>query len=182
MIQRILLCLIALGVLVPRPALAQPKPQILVQVDADTVGVGDVVHVTMSATSSDTMPTDPQIGATPGFIERGRNPSPSETHFNINGSQTDRYTLTVDFILQAKRVGTFTVGPPSVAVRGARLPSQPVTLHVVPAGKAPPRRLHPAPQPTPFGFSFSPFDPWKGLFPGLDGNGREPASPPTVTT
>ena len=182
MIQRILLCLVALGVLVPRPALAQPKPQVIVQVDTDTVGVGDVVHLTMSATSSDTMPTDPQIGATPGFIERGRNPSPSETHFNINGSQTDRYTLTVDFILQAKRVGTFTVGPPSVAVRGARLLSQPVTLHVVPAGKAPPRRQHPAPQPTPFGFSFSPFDPWKGLFPGLDGDGREPASTPTLTT
>jgi hypothetical protein len=181
-IQRILLCLIALGGLVPRPALAQTRPQVTIQVDADTVGVGDVVHLTMSATSADTMPTNPQIGATPGFIERGRNASPSETHLNINGSQTDRYTLIVDFVLQAQRIGTFAVGPPSIVVGGARFSSQAVSLHVVPAGKAPPRRVHSAPQQTPFGFSFSPFDPWKGLFPGLDNGDRELASPPPVTT
>ena len=180
--QRILLCLFALGGLVPRPALAQARPQVTIQIDADTVGVGDVVHLTMSAASSDTMPTNPQIGATPGFVERGRNASPSETHFNINGAQTDRYTLTVDFVLQATRVGTFTVGPPTIAVGGTRFPSQAVTLHVVPAGRAPPRRVHPAPQQTPFGFSFSPFDPWKGLFPGLDKGDGEPASPPALTT
>jgi hypothetical protein len=154
---------------------------VTIQVDADTVGVGDVVHLTMSATSADTMPTNPEIGATPGFVERGRNPSPSETHFNINGSKMDRYTLTVDFVLQATRVGTFTVGPPTMAVGGTRFPSQTVTLHVVPAGKGPPRRVRPSRQQTPFGFSFSPFDPWKGLFPGLDNGDRELASPPVTT-
>jgi hypothetical protein len=182
MIRKILFCLIALRVLVPRPALAQTKPQVAIQVDAETIGLGDVVHVTMSATSSDTMPTDPQIGATPGFAERGRNASPSETHFNINGAQTDRFTLTVDFVLQAQRIGTFKVGPPSIAVGGSRFLAQAITLHVVRAGNAPPRPARPAPRPSPFGFSFSPFDPWKGLFPGADSGDRELASPPDVTT
>src|SRR5260370_2567609 len=182
MTPRVLFVSIVVAVLAGRPALAQVAPQIRTQVDANLVGICDVVHLTVSATSTDPMPTDQQSGPTPGFVERARNPSPSETHFNINGAQTDGDTLTVDFVLQPTRVGTFPVGPPSVAMGHARFPLQAVTLHVVPAGKAPPRRVRPAPQPTPFGFSFSPFDPWKGFFPGLDNSGREPASPPAVTT
>src|SRR5260370_17067054 len=157
MTPRVLFVSIVVAVLAGRPALAQVAPQIRTQVDANLVGICDVVHLTVSATSSDPMPTDPQIGPTPGFVERARNPSPSETHFNINGAQTDRYTLTVDFVLQATRVGTFTVGPPSVAVGHPRFPSQPATPHVVPARKPPPPPPRPPPHPTPSRLPFSPF-------------------------
>jgi hypothetical protein len=152
-----------------RLARAQTAPQVQVQLDADTVGVGDTVHLQMSATSPDAMPSDPQIGATPGFVVRGQNAAPSQTHISINGSRMDRYTLTVDWALRAQRVGTFAVGPPSVVVGNTRYAPHAITLHVVPAGQAPQRqRQAPAQPPMPFGFS--PFDPWRGLFPGLDPN------------
>ena len=157
---------------------AQTPPQIQVQIDGDTAGVGDVVHLQISATSAEAMPTDPQIGATPGFAVRGQSASPSQTHISVNGNRSDRYTLTVDWALEARRVGTFAIGPPSVLVGGTRFAPHAVTLHVVPAGQAPQRRTQgPSPPQMPFGFS--PFDPWKGLFP--DPN-AQPDAPPSVTT
>ena len=108
--------LIALAALWWSPALAQSAPQIQFQVDPDTVGVGDVVTVVMSVTSADTMPGDPRIGSTPGFTVRGQNESPTQTHISINGNRTDRYTLTVEWALQAQRPGTFSIGPPTVAL------------------------------------------------------------------
>jgi hypothetical protein len=180
--RRILIVL--LFSLVSSVARAQGAPQIQVQVDADTVGVGDVLRLEMSATSAEAMPTDPRLGATPGFSIRGQSQSPTQTHIIINGSRTDRYTLTVDWTLQAQRVGTFTIGPPNVAVGNARFAGQPAALRVVAAGQAPPRRAQPPPMQMPFGLS--PFDPWKGLFPGMPGmdnndQGLEPRSPVDTT-
>jgi|HubBroStandDraft_6_1064221.scaffolds.fasta_scaffold34112_2 hypothetical protein len=159
---------------------AQTQPQIQVQIDGDTVGVGETVHLQISATSPDAMPTDPQVGATPGFVVRGQSASPSQTHISINGSRSDRFTLTVDWALEARRVGTFSVGPLSVAVGTTRFPTHAVTLHVVPAGQAPQRHAQ-GPSPSQIPFGFSPFDPWKGFFPGLGPNGQpESPSPPTT--
>jgi len=178
----VLIALGALSVFLPS-AQAQSPPQIQVQIDGDTVGVGDVVHLQMSASSADAMPNDPQIGATPGFVVRGQNASPSQTHIIVNGNRTDRFTLTVEWALQARHVGTFAVGPPSVAVGGTRYAPHAVTFHVVPAGQAPARKAQPPPsQQVPFGFS--PFDPWKGFFPGFpgfDSNNGAPEPPSSVT-
>lgn len=174
--------LLASIVLVPAGASAQSAPQMQVGADVDTVGLGDVVHLELSATSADGMPGDPQPGATPGFVVRGPPRSaPSQTHISINGARTDRYTLTVDWTLQAQRVGTFSVGPPTVALGSSRYPSHAITIRVVPAGQAPQRQQPPQgmqPQGMPFGFS--PFDPWKALVQGPD---RDlDVGPPTPTT
>jgi BatD DUF11 like domain len=172
--------LLALAIVWPRTAMAQSQPQIQVEVDQDPVGVGDVVTVVMSATSAESMPTDPRLGSLSGFTLRGQNQSPSQTHISINGSRMDRYTLTVEWALQAQRAGTFTVGPPSVAVGAARFPAQTFKLHVVPAGQAPARRSRPPTQPPQSPFGFSPFDPWKSLMPGFDALDQGPAAPPPV--
>jgi hypothetical protein len=162
----------------PRFARGQSPPQLQVQVDEDTVGVGEVLHLQLSAQSADAMPTDPQPGATPGFAVRGQSSSPSQTHIIINGNRTDRYGLSADWSLQAQRVGNFTLGPVTVVIGGVRYASRPLTVRVVRAGQAPQR---PAPQPqSPFGFS--PFDPWKGLFPGLAPQEPPHAQAPAVTT
>jgi hypothetical protein len=173
------LALLTAFVLVAGFASAQGAPDVRLQADANVVGVGDVVHLQMSASSPDAMPDDPRLGATPGFTIRGQNASPSQTHMSINGVTSDRYSLTVDWVLQATRVGTFNVGPASVVVRGARVSAAPVSLRVVAAGQAPPRPRRPQGPPMPFGFS--PFDPWRSLFPGM-GPEPEPAPPPQPTT
>jgi hypothetical protein len=173
--------LIALAVLWSAAAMAQSAPQIGIQVDQDTVGVGDVVTVVMTATSADSMPGDPRIGSMSGFTLRGQNESPTQTHISINGSRTDRFALTVEWALQAQRAGTFTIGPPTIALGGARFSGQAFKLHVVPAGQAPPHRSRPAQQSqSPFGFS--PFDPWRALIPGIDGLDPGPPTPPPAPT
>ncbi len=79
--------LIALAILWSPFARAQSAPQIQVQIDEDTVGVGDVVTVVMNATSAESMPGDPRVGSTPGFAVRGQSESPSQTHIIINGNR-----------------------------------------------------------------------------------------------
>jgi hypothetical protein len=168
--------------LVPSAAQAQGAPQMQTQVDVDTVGVGDVVHLELTAQSGDAMPTDPRPGPTPGFTVRGQSASPSQTHISINGNQMDRFGLTVDWALQAQRIGMFTVGPPSLSVGGVRYASRPVTLRVVAAGQAPQRApQQQLPMPFPQMPGFSPFDPWRSLFPGAD-PGAIDRGGPAVTT
>ena len=145
---------------------AQPSaPEIQVQTDESIVSVGDVVHIEVTATSADATPSDPRLGPAPGFLASGPSSSSSQTHINMNGVRTDRYTLTAAFALTAKQVGKFSVGPPSVVVGATRYSGRAVAIQVVPPGKAPSRRPPGrAPQPS---FGISPFDPWRGLFPGL---------------
>jgi hypothetical protein len=163
------------------PAFAQnQQPQIQFSLEQDTVGVGDLVHLQMTVTSSTDMPDNPRLGSTPGFSVRGQNESPTQTHISINGARMDRYSLTVDWALQAQRVGAFSLGPPSVSVGGTRFTTQPVQIRIVPAGKAP-QRAPRQPQGMPSPFGLSPFDPWKGLIPGLDNFDQPPpqSMPPT---
>jgi hypothetical protein len=169
----VVLALTALG---SAPAQAS-QPEVQVQLEADTVGLGDLVHLQMSVTSADEMPSDAQIGATPGFVVRGQNASPAQTHILANGSRMDRYTLTVDWALQAQRAGTFALGPLTAVVGGSRYAAQKVTIHVVPAGQAPHRSRAP-PRPDPF--SLSPFDPWRGLLPGMDDGSQQLPPAPAV--
>ncbi|MGH7272441.1 MAG: BatD family protein, partial [Polyangiaceae bacterium] len=174
-ISRALFGVLAALLFWPRTARAQGAPQVDVQADQDTIGVGDIVHVQMSATSADTMPSDARLGPSTGFILRGQNQSPTQTHMIMNGARSDRYTLVVDWALQAQRAGVFTVGPASFALGGSRFQARTLTLRVVPAGQAPVRQAPPAPMQSPFGFS--PFDPWRSLFPGMN-MGPEPAPQP----
>jgi hypothetical protein len=173
--------LVALAVVWPSLARAQGAPQLQLQAEADVAGVGDVVHVELSATSAETMPGEPQLKSSPGFVVRGQSASPTQTHIIINGARTDRYTLTVTWALEARRVGSFAVGPASVVVGGSRFESREVTIRVVPAAQAPPRARQQQQQLPQFPFGFSPFDPWKGLVPGFDGEPTAPDTPAPVT-
>src|SRR5262249_52300822 len=90
-----------------------------------------------------------------------------------------RFGLTVDWALEARQVGTFRVGPFGIAVGGSHFQTSAVRLKVVPAGQAPSRA--PPQGPSPFG-GFSPFDPWKGLFQGMQPpDDHPPPSPPPIS-
>jgi oxygen tolerance protein BatD len=167
-------------------AMSQAAPQLQVLGEPETVGVGEMVHLQLSATSADAMPSEPLPGATQGFVVRGQNSSPSTTLISINGSRMDRYTLTTTWALEAQRTGTFHVGPASVVVGGTRFASQPVTITVVAAGQAPRRRPSGGQPPWPTlqnPFTMSPFDIWRGLLPpGFDDERRsaEPTTDPKL--
>ncbi len=96
----------------------------------------------------------------------------------VNGLRMDRtYTLSVEWELQAQHLGTFALGPLTAVVAGKRYSAQQVTIHVVAAGQAP-HRARPQARPDPFGLS--PFDPWRGLFPGVDDGSQDRPQAPTV--
>lgn len=179
----ILLCsLVALGLalLLGSPsARAQSAPQMSFVADVDTVGVGDIVHLNLSVQSGDGVPSDPHPGATPGFSVRGQSASPSQTHISINGARTDRYGLTVDWALQAQRVGTFTIGPATIVVGSARYSGRTLSVRVVPAGQGP-QRPPPGSQQLPSPFNLTPFGQWKSLLQGPDTD--MDLGPPPVTT
>ena len=165
-------------------ARAQGAPQMQLQAEASTVGVGDVVHVQLDATSAGTMPSDPQLAGTQAFVVRGQSSAPQTQISIVNGARTDRYTLSTSWALEAKRVGRFQVGPASAAVGGSRFPSKAIEITVVPAGQAPRPRRPQSPFPPGFQspFSFSPFDPWKGFFQGFDNDNTQQAPATEVAT
>ena len=146
-----------------------------VQVDEDTVGVGDFVHLELMVQSADGEPSEPQLGATPGFVIRGQSGSPSQTHIIVNGAP---FIGTVDAMGSPAEAGGDVYGwaHQDQRERSCHL-TKGVTLHVVPAGQAP-RHPPPPQQQSPFGFS--PFDPWKGLIQGLD-KGQDLRSAPALT-
>jgi hypothetical protein len=159
---------------------AQSAPQIQIELDQDTAGVGDVVQIEMSVTSTEAMPSDPRLGPSPGFIVRGQNASPTQMHMVINGVVSNRYTLSVTWALQAQQPGTYGIGPPTVSVGGQRYSARGIKLQVVPAGQGPARRQRPSRPQSPFGFS--PFDPWRSLIPGFDPMDQAPPPPVVAPT
>jgi hypothetical protein len=140
-------------------ALAQPRPEVKAWISADTIAVGETVDITLQATSADAMPGDAQLGRLPaGLRSMGSNSAPSTSISIINGRRTDRRGLSTTWRLRAERPGSYTVGPPSIQIGTTRFRTQPITITVVDAGKAPAQRPR-----NPLGGG-SPFDPFRGLF------------------
>ncbi|MBX3258862.1 MAG: BatD family protein [Labilithrix sp.] len=143
--------------------------------DADEIELGDTVTYTLQATSTTgESPSDPRLAPPAGFTVVDTSASPTHMVSIINGQRSDRHGLTASWRLSAGRLGTFTIGPASVAIGGARKSGSAQRVTVVPPGQGKPRPRRPGRQPfDPFGGG-SPFDPFKGLFPGMD---DEPADP-----
>jgi hypothetical protein len=158
------------------------RPELTVQLDADTVGVGDSIRMSLQAMSDEGNPSDPQPGATPGFSVLGASSGTQMQTQWVNGRVTQKQGLSTTWVLRADKQGTFTIGPPSVAINGTRFSARSVQLTVVPAGQAArrPNPMDPFGGIDPFGGQTSPFgsafDPFKGLFDRL-GQRPEPVAP-----
>jgi hypothetical protein len=134
-------------------AQAQPPPELHFHSDTDVVGLGDSFHVTLQATSTGDMPSDPQLGSATGFAVTGMSPSTSTQMSIVNGTISSQRGLTTVWTLRATKLGTFTLGPPTVRIGGKLYHGQTLSIRVLPAGQAPQRT-----QPQ------NPFDPFGGLF------------------
>jgi hypothetical protein len=153
-VRGLLAALVALvALVVARPAWAQVD--LRAQSDVEVVGLGDVVHVTLQASSSASTPIDPQIGATGGFVVVGISPSTSQSMTIVNGVVSTSRVLTTTWTLRAQKVGTSVLGPPTVSVDGKRYRAPTLHVKVVPASQAPPR---PSPRGRNDPFNFDPFN------------------------
>ena len=152
------------------------RPEMRATVDADTVEIGDTLHLTLQATTTSSDPvTDVEHGSLAGFLVRAHTSMPLQSVMIVNGVRSERRGVTVTWQLQATRTGTFTLGPASASVGGKRFTSQALTVRVVAPGHVPPR---PAAR-DPFGNPFSTFDPWKNM---LRDPPEEPRQAPSVPT
>ncbi len=152
---------------------AGTRPELSVRVDTQTVGVGEDVTVTLQASTSEGALADAQPGAIRGFSLVGSSSGPTTSVTIMNGRMTQKHGLSARFTLRADRVGSWILGPASVAVDGVRFNASPITVKVVPPGSAPPRPRGN----DPFGSPFSTLDPFKGLFDFNDLAPRQPDIP-----
>lgn len=132
-------------------------------VDANEVELGDSIVYTLQAMSkTKEQPGDPQLPTHPGFSIVGSSASPSHMVSIINGRATESHGLNVSWRLRADRLGTFSIGPGSVAFGGGRASGSAQRVTVVAPGTARPKRRPRDPFRDPFGAA--PFDPFRGLF------------------
>jgi len=178
----LVLALLALALFLFSPRVRAGRPELTVQVDADTVGEGDTLRLTFQAMSDEGNPTSPAPGNTPGFTVLGASSGTQMSTQWVNGRVTQKQGLTTTWVLRADRQGTFTLGPPSVDIAGTRVNGKPVRITVVAPGRAP-RRPNPM---DPFGNGAmdpfgtgSPFNAFKGFFDGLNPPTVEPPRPDT---
>ncbi|OJY15161.1 MAG: hypothetical protein BGO98_22190 [Myxococcales bacterium 68-20] len=165
------------------PALAWTAParaqgiDVTGSIDANEIELGDTVTYVLQATSTTSeAPSDPRLTPPAAFTVVDTGSSPTHMVSIINGQRTDKHGLTATWRLSAGRLGTFTIGPGSVAFGGSRRNGPTARVTVVPPGQGKPKPRRPGRQPfDPFGGSpfdpfggGSPFDPFKGLFPGTD--------------
>jgi hypothetical protein len=154
-------------VLLGGPAFAQDVV-VTSNVDANEVELGDTVTYTLEASSSTGEPvSDPRLANTQGFTIIDQRAGPTHMVSIINGRVTEKRGLNASWTLRAERLGTFLIGPASVAVGNARrnAPAQRVNVVAPGQGRPKPRR-----GPKPFDpFGGSPFDPFGGLFPSIPG-------------
>jgi hypothetical protein len=133
-------------------------------VDANEVELGDSIVYSLQAMSkTKEQPGDPQLAMHPGFTIVGSSASPSHMVSIINGHATESHGLSVSWRLRADRLGTFSIGPGSVAFGGGRANGSAQRVTVVAPGAGRPKRR---PR-DPFGGG-SPFDPFKGFFDSSD--------------
>lgn len=167
----------------PRTAWGQDVPRVSVHLDADTVGVGDVVHLSLDVQSTQGPPRDPDPGKLGGVVLVDRSMSPSTSISVFNGSRSVTSGLSAIWALEARREGVHTLGPVTFLIGSRRFSTETLRLRVVAAGHAPPpSRAPPGGGP---GNMASPFDLWKNLF-GNDpfdrGGGGDPFAEPAIPT
>ncbi len=156
------------------PALAQGI-DLTGNVDATEIELGDTVTYTLEASSANEAPFDPRLSPPAGFAIVNSGASPTHMVSIINGQRSEKHGLTAQWQLRSDRLGTFTIGPASVAFGGGRRNGPAVRVTVVAPGTGKPKPRRPGrPSPfDPFG-GVSPFDPFKGIFPGIDDDTAPP--------
>jgi BatD DUF11 like domain len=127
------------------PAAAQ-EMQVQATVNAERVGVEDVLELTVSITGGDAS-NEPELPDLPAFRTAGRSTSSQIQIVNGHMSSTHSYI----YQLLPQKEGTFTIGPVSVDVGGKAYHTQPIQVEVV-SGSVVSRR------PRGFGIPSDPFD------------------------
>jgi hypothetical protein len=156
---------VALVFLVFSPS-AYCQVEMQLEVASKIVEVGQPFEVNLTAQSPQGGATNPSLAAPSSFTVNGPSVGTSMQVSIVNGSMVRSSGLTARWVLQARRVGKFTIGPASVEAGGNHYQSRAAAIEVVAKGTAP---QAPARRRSPFGGLFDPNDPFDpfGNMPGM---------------
>lgn len=156
----------AIAAAVVSSALARAA-DIQTQVSTSRVGVGESFYVQLSVMSDGQLGnnlSDARLPLPPGMTASRPSASPQSQVSIVNGQMTQRSGVTLTWTVTVNKVGSFRVGPPSVAIGSERAQGRPVQIEVVPGGTSGgPQRSRRGFDPfdflDPFGHGNSPFPP-----------------------
>lgn len=110
--------------------------EVSTQVSTQRVGVGEsfFVQLTVMADGDLGELSNARLPLPPGMTATGPNASPRNSVFIMNGQTSRRSGATLSWTVTVSKVGTFRLGPPSVAVGSERAQGRPVQVEVVAGG------------------------------------------------
>jgi hypothetical protein len=146
---------------------ARAAAEVQTQVSASRVGVGESFYVQLSVMSDGQIGSnlsDARLPLPPGMTTTRPSASPQSQVSIINGQMTQRSGVTLTWTVTVSTVGTFRIGPASVAIGSDRVQGRPVSIEVVAQGTSgSQQRAHRGFDPfdflDPFGRGNSPFPP-----------------------
>jgi hypothetical protein len=168
----VLVVLVAAFLGVPVETAFAQQIDVQTTIDATEIELGDSVTYQIQVTSPSDAPSDPKLPSPQGFTIVDHGNAPSHMVSIINGRKSEKIGLTSTWVLRGDRLGTFSIGPATVTVGGIRKQGQIAKVSIVAPGMGKPKPKPKGPKPfDPFGGGGGgggAFDPFKGIFPGVD--------------
>ena len=128
-----------LALLFPLAALAAAEVELSATLDTDQVALDGTVTVSITATySSKGEPGELQVPALADFDLISRQQSEQVSFAFVNGAPSFHRTIVTTLALTPKRAGDLTIEPAKLEYHGRTYAAQPLKVHVLPAGQAPP--------------------------------------------
>jgi len=119
------------------PALAAGELTLSASADADEVALDGTLRLQISATYADRgEPGQLELPPFADFDVVGRSQSDQMSFVFSNGAPSFRHTILTNVTLTPRRVGDLTIEPARVEYQGKTYRTQPIRIHVVPAGQA----------------------------------------------
>ncbi len=118
-------------------AVASAQIEVEATVNANRIGVEDVLELTVAVSGDVQQASQPQLPELEGFDVAGR-PSFSQRVSIVNGQSSASHAYTYSLVPRGE--GTFPIGAVTVSYRGEEFRTRPITVEVV-AGSVVPRRV-----------------------------------------
>ncbi len=126
-------------------SVAQAEAVVHARASSQIVEVGDTFTLVVEATTDEeTRVSSPAPGKTKPFKMVGRSGPTQQNQMTITNGQVERRQgISMSYVLQATKEGTFTIGPASADIGGILLHSASVKIKVVKVGMAPKKSVDP---------------------------------------
>lgn len=132
---------LALTLLLPLAALAAAEVELSATLDTDQVALDGTVTVQVTATyASKGEPGDLQLPGLADFDLVSRQQSEQVSFAFVNGAPSFHRTIVTSLALTPRRAGDLVIEPVKLDYHGRTYATQPLKVHVLPAGQTPPAR------------------------------------------